>query len=75
MKVISKVRFNAIAGYARHPRAALIGEELAYYEAEDGSILGLISVQALCPATILGACETSKSAAPIQALRDVIETV
>ncbi|PLW78499.1 hypothetical protein [Cohaesibacter celericrescens] len=42
MKEISKIRFNAIAGYARTPRAALTGEELAYYEVEDGSILGLL---------------------------------
>lgn len=42
MKEISQIRFNAIAGYARHPRAALTGDELAYYEAEDGSVLGLI---------------------------------
>ena len=42
MKEISELRFNAIAGYARHPRAVLTGEELAYYEAEDGSILGLL---------------------------------
>ena len=42
MKEISELRFNAIAGYARHPRAARTGEELAYYESEDGSILGLL---------------------------------
>jgi len=42
LKEISELRFNAIAGYARHPRAVLTGEELAYYEAEDGSILGLL---------------------------------
>ncbi|WP_298362605.1 hypothetical protein [uncultured Litoreibacter sp.] len=42
MKEITELRFNAIAGYARDPRAVLTGEEVAYYEAEDGSILGLI---------------------------------
>jgi hypothetical protein len=42
LKEIPELRFNAIAGYARHPRAALTGEEIAYFEAEDGSILGLI---------------------------------
>lgn len=42
MKEIAKHRFNAIAGYARHPRAAIYGEELAYFEAADGSILGLL---------------------------------
>ena len=42
MKEIPELRFNAIAGYARDPRAVLTGEEVAYYEAEDGKILGLI---------------------------------
>lgn len=42
LKKISKLRFDAIAGYARHPRFALTGEEMAYYETEDGSLLGLI---------------------------------
>lgn len=42
MKDISKLRFDSIAGYARHPKAALTGEEMAYYETEDGSLLGLI---------------------------------
>lgn len=42
MKAITQLRFNALAGYARHPRAALTGEEVAYFEADDGRILGLI---------------------------------
>jgi len=42
MQEISELRFNAIAGYARDPRAVLTGEEIGYYETEDGSILGLI---------------------------------
>lgn len=42
MKEISETRFNAIAGYARHPRAQMLGEEIAYFEADDGSIMGLL---------------------------------
>lgn len=42
MEEITELRFNALAGYARQPQAALTGEELAYFEAECGSILGLI---------------------------------
>lgn len=42
LKDISKLRFDSIAGYARHPKAALTGEEMAYYETEDGSLLGMI---------------------------------
>lgn len=42
MKDISRIKFNALAGYARRPKAVLIGDELAYYEAGDGKILGLI---------------------------------
>lgn len=42
MEEITELRFNALAGYARQPQAALTGEELAYFEAEDGSLLGLI---------------------------------
>jgi len=42
MEEITELRFNALAGYARQPQAALTGEELAYFETEDGNILGLI---------------------------------
>lgn len=42
MEEISATRFNAIAGYARHPRARLTGEEIKYYEATDGELFGLI---------------------------------
>lgn len=42
MEEITELRFNALAGYARQPQAALTGEDLAYFAAEDGSILGLI---------------------------------
>jgi len=42
MEEISELRFNALAGYAKDPRAVLFGEEIAYYESENGNILGLI---------------------------------
>ena len=32
MKPIAPIRFDALAGYARDPRALLMAEELAYYE-------------------------------------------
>jgi hypothetical protein len=42
VKKISEIRFNALAGYARAPRARLIGEELAYFETVSGDLLGLL---------------------------------
>lgn len=42
MTLISAVRFNALAGYARLPHATLFGEELAYFEADNGQILGML---------------------------------
>ncbi|WP_425665443.1 hypothetical protein [Sinorhizobium fredii] len=42
MREISKARFNAIGGYARHPRAHVIGEELTFFEDEGGALLGLL---------------------------------
>ena len=42
MEEISATRFNAIAGYARGPRARLIGEEIGYYQATGGKLLGLL---------------------------------
>lgn len=42
MEEISSARFNSIAGYARQPRAALIGEEISYFESSDGSIMGML---------------------------------
>lgn len=42
MKEISEVRFNAIAGYARQPMARITGEELAYFEGDGGTIMGLL---------------------------------
>jgi hypothetical protein len=42
MKEISEIRFNAIAGYARQPMARVTGEELAYFESDDGTLMGLL---------------------------------
>lgn len=42
MKEISRVRFNAIAGYARQPMSQVYGEEISYYESKDGSLVGMI---------------------------------
>ena len=42
VKETTKIRFNAIAGYARQPMAQVTGEELAYFENEDGGIMGLL---------------------------------
>ena len=42
MKPISRVRFNALAGYARHPRTVLTAEELGYFEHDKERVLGLL---------------------------------
>jgi len=42
MEEISPTRFNAIAGYARQPMARIIGEEIAYFEGADGTIMGMV---------------------------------
>lgn len=42
MTPISMVRFNAIAGYAREHFAALLVDELAYFELEGAKILGML---------------------------------
>lgn len=42
MKSIPEGRFNAFAGYARRPIAALYSRELEFYEAQDGRILGML---------------------------------
>lgn len=39
---ISPIRFNAIAGYARQPQAAIYGVELGYYEVDGGRIVGML---------------------------------
>lgn len=42
MDNIPKVRFDAIAGYARQPQAALFGEELSYHQADGGLVTGIL---------------------------------
>lgn len=42
MKVVSAVRFNAISGYARKPMSQVYGEEIAYFESDEGSLMGMI---------------------------------
>lgn len=42
MRSISKLRFDAFAGYARLPISQIFGRELEYFEADGGSILGML---------------------------------
>lgn len=41
MKEISRIRFNALAGYARHPRTVLTAKELGYFEHDSERVLGI----------------------------------
>jgi len=38
----SELRSNALAGYARDPKAVPFGEEIAFYEEEGGTVVGLL---------------------------------
>ena len=42
MKQISLLRFNALAGYARHPNYWIIAEEMEWFEHESGSVVGTV---------------------------------
>ena len=42
MRPISKVRFDALGGYARTPAAGIFGEELAYFEHANERVLGML---------------------------------
>lgn len=42
MKSISESRFNAFAGYARQPIAALTANELEFFEVDNGRIVGMV---------------------------------
>lgn len=42
MKEISRIRFNALAGYARDPRTILTAEELGYFEHDNERVLGIL---------------------------------
>lgn len=41
MRKIGKLRFDAIAGYARRPMAAIFGRELGYFDHPSGRVLGM----------------------------------
>ncbi|MET4209070.1 hypothetical protein [Bradyrhizobium sp. LA2.1] len=41
---ISMTRFNALGGYARHPRSFLMIDELEYFETENGDVLGIATL-------------------------------
>lgn len=42
MEEISRVRFDAIAGYARQPMSQVYGEEISYFEGPNSSIVGMV---------------------------------
>ena len=44
MSPVSRLRFDALAGYSRSPTQALVAKELAWYEEGDERLLGLVSL-------------------------------
>src|SRR2546429_800326 len=44
MRRLSKLRFDALAGYSRSPRLPLSAQELAWYDEADEKLLGVVSV-------------------------------
>ena len=42
MHPITRLRFNALAGYARHPRTVLAAEELGWFEHANERVLGVL---------------------------------
>lgn len=42
MQPVSRIRFDALAGYIRDPRSALVSEELGWYSDNDERVLGLL---------------------------------
>ncbi len=42
MRPISQLRFNALAGYAKHPMTAVYAEELGWFEHANERVLGLL---------------------------------
>jgi hypothetical protein len=42
MHRLSQLRFDALAGYIRDPRSALVSEEISWYSNDDESVLGII---------------------------------
>lgn len=46
MREISRIRWNALTSHSRHPAAALIIKELAWFESDDGRVLATLVVDA-----------------------------
>jgi hypothetical protein len=44
MKRLSKLRFDALAGYIRSPYSFLFAEELDWFQAGDEKLLGVVSI-------------------------------
>ncbi|RPJ78166.1 MAG: hypothetical protein EHM13_15000 [Acidobacteria bacterium] len=44
MKRLSKLRFDALAGYIRDPYSVFFAEELDWFQAGDEKLLGLVSI-------------------------------
>jgi hypothetical protein len=44
MKRLSKLRVDALAGYIRSPYSAFFAEELAWFQAGDEKLLGVVSI-------------------------------
>jgi len=44
MKRLSKLRFDALAGYIRSPYSVLFAEELDWFQEGDEKLLGLVSI-------------------------------
>src|SRR6476646_10381660 len=44
MKRLSKLRFDALAGYIRSPYSVFFAEELDWFQAGDEKLLGLVSI-------------------------------
>lgn len=42
---ISLTRFNALGGYASHPRTFLMIEELEFFETRNGDVLGIATLE------------------------------
>lgn len=42
MHRLSRIRFDALAGYIRDPRSALVSEEIGWYSNDNESVLGLL---------------------------------
>jgi len=45
MRPISRVRFDALARYARQPMAGYFSEELAWFEHASERVLGILAIE------------------------------